>query len=93
MTGGGRLRTYLGTAPGVGKTVAMLAEGRQRAGNGERVMAGWIEWHGRPEMRRQLGGLEMIAPRTVARLPSGNRAPDLHFLVAGAGFEPATSGL
>ena len=35
-------------------------------------------------------------PRTndqEARLPSGNRASDLHFLVAGAGFEPATSGL
>jgi two-component system sensor histidine kinase KdpD len=29
-------------------------------------MAGWIEWHGRPETGRQLGGLGMIAPRTVA---------------------------
>jgi two-component system, OmpR family, sensor histidine kinase KdpD len=66
VSGGGRLRTYLGTAPGVGKTFAMLAEGRRRAGNGERVVAGWIEWHGRPEMRRQLGGLEVITPRTVA---------------------------
>jgi two-component system, OmpR family, sensor histidine kinase KdpD len=65
VSGGGRLRTYLGTAPGVGKTVAMLAEGRQRAGNGERVVAGWIEWHGRPGTRRQLGGLEVVTPRTV----------------------------
>jgi K+-sensing histidine kinase KdpD len=31
VSGGGRLRTYLGIAPGVGKTVAMLAEGRRRA--------------------------------------------------------------
>jgi two-component system sensor histidine kinase KdpD len=62
----GRLCTYLGTAPGVGKTFAMLAEGQHRAGNGERVVVGWIEWHGRPETSRQLGGLEVIAPRTVA---------------------------
>ena len=56
VAGGGSLRTYLGTAPGVGKTVAMLAEGRRRAGNGERVVVGWIESHGRPETSRQLGG-------------------------------------
>ena len=64
--GRGRLRTYLGTAPGVGKTFAMLAEGRRRAGNGERVVVGWIEWHGRPETSGQLDGLHLIAPRTVA---------------------------
>ena len=63
--GEGSLRTFLGTAPGVGKTFAMLAEGRRRAGHGERVVAGWIEWHGRPETRGQLGGLEVIAPRRV----------------------------
>jgi two-component system sensor histidine kinase KdpD len=66
VPGGGSLRTYLGIAPGVGKTVAMLAEGRRRAENGERVVVGWIESHGRVETRRQLGGLEVIAPRTVA---------------------------
>jgi two-component system, OmpR family, sensor histidine kinase KdpD len=62
----GSLHTFLGTAPGVGKTFAMLAEGRRRAGHGERVVAGWIEWHGRPQTRNQLGGLEVIAPRRVA---------------------------
>jgi len=66
MAGGGSLRTYLGIAPGVGKTFAMLADGRRRAENGERVVVGWIESHGRPETGRQLGGLEVIAPRTVA---------------------------
>ena len=47
----GSLRTFLGTAPGVGKTYAMLAEGRRRAGNGERVVVGWLlrqlAWAGR----------------------------------------------
>src|SRR5262249_53312105 len=51
---------------GVGKTFAMLAEGRRRAGNGERVVVGWIESHGRPQTSGQLGGLEVIAPRAVA---------------------------
>jgi Osmosensitive K+ channel His kinase sensor domain len=66
VAGGGSLRTYLGIAPGVGKTFAMLAEGRRRAENGERVVVGWIESHGRPQTSSQLGGLEVIAPRAVA---------------------------
>ena len=66
MAEGGSLRTYLGTAPGVGKTFAMLAEGRRRAENGQRVVVGWIDSHGRVETSRQLSGLEVIAPRTVA---------------------------
>jgi len=49
----------------VGKTYAMLAEGRRRAGAGERVVVGWIDWHGRARTREQLGELEVIAPRTV----------------------------
>ena len=65
MSGQGSLRTFLGTAPGVGKTYAMLAEGRRRAGNGERVVVGWIDWHGRARTSKQLGDLEVIAPRTV----------------------------
>jgi two-component system, OmpR family, sensor histidine kinase KdpD len=65
VSGQGSLRTFLGTAPGVGKTYAMLAEGRRRAGNGERVAVGWIDWHGRARARKQLGDLEVIAPRTV----------------------------
>jgi two-component system sensor histidine kinase KdpD len=66
MAGGGLLRTYLGIAPGVGKTFAMLAEGRRRAENGERVVVGWVESHDRPKTSRELGALEVIAPRTVA---------------------------
>ena len=45
------LRTYLGTAPGVGKTYAMLNEGRRAAGEGRDVVAGWLERHGRTETR------------------------------------------
>ena len=61
----GSLRTYLGTAPGVGKTYAMLADGRQRAAAGERVVVGWIERKGRAGTRGQLGDLEVIPPRMI----------------------------
>jgi two-component system sensor histidine kinase KdpD len=57
------LRTYLGFAPGVGKTYSMLADGRRRAEGGERVVIGWIERHGRSETKAQLRDLEVIAPR------------------------------
>jgi two-component system sensor histidine kinase KdpD len=63
MSEAGQLTTYLGTAPGVGKTFAMLAEGRRRAGAGERVVVGWVEHHDRPETRAQLGDLTVVAPQ------------------------------
>ena len=61
----GQLRTYLGTAPGVGKTYAMLNEGRRRSESGERVVVGWIERHGRADTRTQLRELEIVPPRAV----------------------------
>jgi len=56
----------------------------------------WVS-HGRDEQ----GEASSLGPclrtndrqRSEARSPPGDQAPDLHFLVAGAGFEPATSGL
>ena len=66
MSSKGTLTTYLGTAPGVGKTSAMLVEGQRRARAGERVVIGWIERHGRPDTERRLGGLEIVASRTVS---------------------------
>ena len=62
----GALVTYLGTAPGVGKTYAMLVEGRRRTERGERVVVGWIERHGRAETRAQVGDLAIVAPREVS---------------------------
>ncbi len=66
MGGSGALTTYLGTAPGVGKTYAMLRAGRLRSDAGERVVVGWLERHGRAETRAQLGDLEVVPPRPVA---------------------------
>jgi len=75
MTLPGALVTYLGTAPGVGKTYAMLGAGRQRAQRGERVVVGWIERHGRAETRAQLGDLVIVAPQEISY--RGSTFPEL----------------
>src|SRR3954452_8759813 len=58
--GRGRLRVYLGAAPGVGKTLAMLDEGHRRAGRGTDVVVGFAETHGRPKTAEKLQGLEIV---------------------------------
>lgn len=61
--GRGRLRIYLGAAPGVGKTVAMLSEGTRRASRGTDVVVALCETHGRPQTAAMLQGLEIIPRR------------------------------
>ncbi len=56
----GRLRIYLGAAPGVGKTVAMLAEGSRRQARGTDVVVGLCETHDRPRTAALLEGLEVV---------------------------------
>src|SRR6478735_10833817 len=62
----GTLRIYLGAAAGVGKTFAMLTEGRRRAEYGEDVVVGFVETHGRPKTAEQVAGLEVVPRRRVA---------------------------
>jgi two-component system sensor histidine kinase KdpD len=66
VAGSGALTTYLGTAPGVGKTYTMLRAGQLRSDAGQRVVVGWVERHGRAETRAQIGDLEVVPPRPVA---------------------------
>ncbi|MFI6540098.1 DUF4118 domain-containing protein [Nonomuraea sp. NPDC050547] len=61
----GRLRVYLGAAPGVGKTFAMLGEGRRALERGRDVVVGLVETHGRPNTEDLLDGLEVIPRRTM----------------------------
>ena len=56
----GRLRIYLGAAPGVGKTVAMLDEGRRRMARGTDVVVGLVETHGREHTAEMVEGLELL---------------------------------
>lgn len=57
----GRLRVYLGAAPGVGKTFAMLNEGRRRRDRGTDVVVAFVETHGRPRTAEQVGDLEIVS--------------------------------
>ena len=61
----GSLRIYLGSAPGVGKTFAMLNEGRRRAERGTDVVVAYVETHGRARTEEQIGDLEVIPRRRV----------------------------
>ncbi len=59
----GRLRVYLGMAPGVGKTYRMLEEGHRRTARGTDLVVGFVEAHGRAETAKLLDGLETVPRR------------------------------
>src|ERR1700761_3665470 len=61
----GELRIYLGAAPGVGKTYAMLGEAHRRLERGTDVVAAVVETHGRKKTAEMLEGIENIPPRYV----------------------------
>jgi two-component system sensor histidine kinase KdpD len=61
----GTLRIYLGAAAGVGKTFAMLNEGRRRSEYGEDVVVGIVETHGRAKTAEQVAGLEVVPRRSA----------------------------
>ena len=61
----GKLRVYLGAAPGVGKTYAMLGEGHRRAERGTDVVVGFVETHGRTHTAEMVERLELLPRRTL----------------------------
>jgi two-component system, OmpR family, sensor histidine kinase KdpD len=61
----GTLRIYLGAAPGVGKTFAMLNEGRRRHDRGTDVVVGFVETHGRAKTADQIADLEVVPRRRL----------------------------
>jgi two-component system, OmpR family, sensor histidine kinase KdpD len=61
----GELRIYLGAAPGVGKTYAMLGEAHRRLERGTDLVAAVVETHGRQKTADLLEGIEMIPPRFI----------------------------
>ncbi len=63
--GRGRLKVFLGAAPGVGKTWEMLTDGRQRREAGVDVVVGVVETHGRRETEALVHGHEIIPRRDV----------------------------
>ena len=65
----GELYVYLGAAPGVGQTVAMLEEGRRRQQQGADVVAAPMETHGRQDTSALAAGFEPARPRPNGRTP------------------------
>src|SRR6267154_3913867 len=61
----GKLRIFVGAAPGVGKTYEMLQQARARKKDGYDIVVGVVETHGRRETEALLDGLEIVPRRRV----------------------------
>jgi two-component system sensor histidine kinase KdpD len=59
--GRGHLKIFIGAAPGVGKTYAMLAAARSEIAGGRNVVVGLVETHGRRDSEPMLDGFEVLA--------------------------------
>jgi two-component system, OmpR family, sensor histidine kinase KdpD len=82
MTERGTLRVYLGAAPGVGKTYAMLAEGHRRAQRGSDVVVAFVEPHGRRHTVEMIGDLPVVPRRIMAYRGSEFEEMDLAAVLA-----------
>ena len=74
-SGQGKLKLFLGYAPGVGKTYTMLEAAHQRRRDGRDVVAAYVESHGRSETDALLVGLEVMAKAAIEY--QGVRLPEL----------------
>src|SRR3974377_664835 len=61
----GRVKIFVGAAPGVGKTYEMLQQARARKADGYDIVVGVVETHGRKETQALLEGLEVIPRRRL----------------------------
>ena len=61
----GRLKIFLGAAPGVGKTYEMLQSAHARLKAGADIVVGFVETHGRAETEALLRGLEVIPRKRI----------------------------
>ncbi|MFV8750044.1 universal stress protein [Nannocystaceae bacterium ST9] len=80
----GRLKLFLGPAPGVGKTYRMLQEAQQLSATGVDVVIGVIETHGRPETAALIEGLEQVPMRRIEYRGVGLDELDLDGVLARA---------
>ncbi len=78
----GRLRVMLGAAPGVGKTFAMLEEGRRLLETGKDVVVAVVETHGRAATSSLLEGLEVMPRRAVSHRGVSLEEMDLDAVIA-----------
>jgi len=77
-----RLRIFVGAAPGVGKTYAMLEAARERRREGVDVVVGVVETHGRKETEALLDGLEVVPRKAIEYRGHVLREMDLDAILA-----------
>src|SRR5690242_15060435 len=77
-----RLKVFVGAAPGVGKTYAMLQAARERQREGLDVVVGVVETHGRAETEALLEGLEVMPRKAIAYHGQTLREMDLDAILA-----------
>src|ERR1700688_3855824 len=78
----GRLKIFVGAAPGVGKTYEMLQSAHARIKAGVDVVVGVVETHGRVETEALLQGLEVIPRKRVEYRDQAIAEMDLDALIA-----------
>ena len=78
----GRLRVFLGAAPGVGKTFSMLEEGRRLIAEGRDVVIGVVESHGRAATAALAEGLPIVPRASIAHRGVGLDEMDLAAVIA-----------
>src|SRR5260221_5805736 len=78
----GRLKIFVGAAPGVGKTYEMLQSAHAKAKAGQDVVVGVVETHGRMETEALLAGLEVLPRKRLAYKDQTLEEMDLDALIA-----------
>lgn len=78
----GRLKIFLGAAPGVGKTYEMLLAGAKRKREGADVVIGVVETHGRVETEALIEGLEVVPRKRVSYRGSDFSEMDIDAIIA-----------
>src|SRR6185369_6599438 len=78
----GKLKIFMGAAPGVGKTYEMLQQARARNKDGYDIVVGVAETHGRKETEALLQGLEVVPRRRIEYKGQGLEEMDLDAIIA-----------
>ena len=91
LEGRGRLKIFLGAAPGVGKTFAMLSAARSEKAGGRDVAAGLIETHGRRETEQLVDGFELLSRKSIVYRNQMVREFDLDAALAWAARCPGAA--
>src|SRR6266540_2772389 len=78
----GRLKIFVGAAPGVGKTYEMLQQARARQRDGYDIVVGVVETHGRQETEALLEGIEILPRKSVEHRGQSLQEMDIDAILA-----------